>query len=119
MKTTLLMAVLLLSSCSRETWRAPMATTNDTVPLLMPHLQAKKITITGPVTFTTIIGTGNNASATAIDNNKAGQRATSAAIGPGAVATATTKQGLSYWWLLVPVAGLLWWQRKRVAMLLV
>lgn len=39
------------------------------------------------------------------------------AAAPGAVATATTQSGLSYWWLLVPVVGLLWWQRKRLFML--
>ncbi len=39
------------------------------------------------------------------------------AAGPGSNATATTQSGLSYWWLLVPLAGLLWWQRKRLALL--
>jgi hypothetical protein len=41
------------------------------------------------------------------------------AAGPGSNATATTESGLSYWWLLVPLAGLLWWQRKRLALLLI
>ena len=41
------------------------------------------------------------------------------AAGPGATATETTQRGLSYWWLLVPAAGLLWWQRKRLIGLLV
>lgn len=40
------------------------------------------------------------------------------AAGPDSNATATTQSGLSYWWLLVPLAGLLWWQRKRLALLL-
>jgi hypothetical protein len=48
---------------------------------------------------------------------KAGQRGGAGAVGPAAHAEATTKPGLSYWWLLVPVAGLLWWQRKRVQQL--
>ena len=41
------------------------------------------------------------------------------AAGPGSTATATTQSGLSYWWLLVPLAGLLWWQRKRLVLLFV
>ncbi|MDB5270085.1 MAG: hypothetical protein JWP58_3125 [Hymenobacter sp.] len=41
------------------------------------------------------------------------------AAGPGSNATATTYSGISYWWLLVPLAGLLWWQRKRLALLFV
>ena len=55
----------------------------------------------------------------ATDNTKAGQRGGAAATASGAVATATTESGLSYWWLLVPVAGLLWWQRKRLALLFI
>lgn len=55
----------------------------------------------------------------ATDNTKAGQRGGAAATAPDAVATATTESGLSYWWLLVPVVGLLWWQRKRLVMLFI
>ena len=59
-------------------------------------------------------GAGN-----ATDNTKAGQRGGSAATAPDAVAgTTNPTTGLSYWWLLVPLEGLLWWQRKRLALLL-
>jgi hypothetical protein len=60
--------------------------------------------------------TGNVANAT--NNTKTGQKGGAAATAPGAVASTTTQSGLSYWWLLAPVAGLLWWQRKRFAQLL-
>lgn len=54
----------------------------------------------------------------ATDNTKAGQRGGAAATAPDAVASTTNPTtGLSYWWLLVPLAGLLWWQRKRLALL--
>ncbi|UOQ96600.1 hypothetical protein MUN81_15295 [Hymenobacter sp. 5317J-9] len=48
----------------------------------------------------------------ATDNRKAGQRGGAPAIGDGAHAELTTESGLSYWWLLVPVAGLAWWKRR-------
>ncbi|MBF9239733.1 hypothetical protein I2I05_20235 [Hymenobacter sp. BT683] len=59
------------------------------------------------------VAAGAGAVATTVTKPKA-----PVAAAPGAVATATTEQGLSYWWLLVPVAGVLYWQRKRLAMLL-
>ena len=77
-------------SCTRDAWHAPMVAGNDTLPLLPAVVQAKKITITGPVNFITQAGTGNVATPTATDNTKAGQRATSAAIGAGSTATTTT-----------------------------
>ncbi|MDO7853150.1 hypothetical protein [Hymenobacter convexus] len=96
-----LLIVCCLSSvmgCSRAVWRVPMVTTNDTLPL-MPALQAKKITITGPVNFITQAGTGNVATPTATDNTKAGQRATAPAIGAGSTATATEKR-TPWGWIL-------------------
>ncbi|WP_375418114.1 hypothetical protein [uncultured Hymenobacter sp.] len=54
------------------------------------------------------------AGSTATDARKQGQRGGAGAVGPDASATATTKSGLSYWWLLVPAVGLLYWQRKRL-----
>jgi hypothetical protein len=48
----------------------------------------------------------------ATDNTKSGQRGGAAANAPHAQATATTGSGLSYWWLLVPLVGVLWRQRK-------
>jgi len=54
----------------------------------------------------------------ATDNRKAGQRGGAAATAPKAQATATTESGLSYWWLLVVAAGLVWWKRKWLVGLL-
>ena len=55
---------------------------------------------------------------TAVNAPKAGQRGGAAGIGPNAHAEVTAENGLSYWWLLVPVVGVVWWQRKRLAVLL-
>jgi hypothetical protein len=105
-----------LVGCSRETWRVPLVMPADTLPLLPSTLQAKKITITGPVTFTTQLGTGNTSTAAATDNTKAGQRQGSAAIGAGS--TASTKPGGTAWWvfgaLLAVGGGCGFWLRGRL-----
>lgn len=52
--------------------------------------------------------------AVATDNRQAGNKG-NAAAGAGAVATASTTRGLSYWWvLLVAVLAVAWWQRRRI-----
>lgn len=119
MKTLFLMAVL-LSSCVAERLTVHPASMQARVDSAARAngIVAKKITFEGPVTFTSQTGTGHVATVTATDNTKAGQRGGAAATAPGAVATATSQRGLSYWLLLVPAAGLLWWQRKRLAQLL-
>ncbi len=81
----------------REEWRVPMAVRTDSTALLLPSMQAKKITFTGPVTFTTQSGTGHVATSTATDNTKAGQRADAAAIGAGS--TASSKKAGVPWWV--------------------
>ena len=115
MKAPLLMAVLLLSSCSREVWRAPMAP--DTTGLLLPALPAGKYKFTGPVTITMATAPGAVATSTSTDNRKAGQRGGAAATAPDAVATTTTKKAGVPWWAIVLVAGTggalaLWLRRK-------
>ena len=55
-----------------------------------------------------VINADSGAIVTAIGKNKA-----SAATAPNATATTTTSKGISYWWLLIPAAGLaLWLYRK-------
>lgn len=104
MRAALLTAVLLLSSCSREVWRAPMAP--DTTGLLLPALPAGgKYKFTGPVTFTVATAPGAVATSTSINNTKAGQKGGAAATAPDAVATATTKKAGVPWWVFVGVAA--------------
>ena len=98
------MAALLLSSCAREAWRVPLVAPNDSLPLMVP-LQAKKVTITGPVNFITQLGTGNTATPTATDNHKAGQRATAPAI--GAASSAAVTEPPTPWYLYGMLAVLL------------
>jgi hypothetical protein len=113
MKMSLLMAVLLLSGCSHEMWRAPLAV--DTSTSLLPKLPAGKYKFTGPVTFTLATAPGAVATSTATDNRKAGQRGGAAATAPDAVATATTKKAGVPWWVFVGVAiaGALGWAWLR------
>lgn len=103
------MAVVLLSSCSRDVWRAPMAP--DTTGFMLPALPAGKYKFTGPVTFTLATAPGAVATSTSTDNRKAGQKGGAAATAPGAVATATTKKASVPWWVfvLVAVGGALGW----------
>lgn len=115
MRAPLLMAMLLLSSCSHEIWHAPMAP--DTTGLLLPPLPAGKYKFTGPVTFTLATAPGAVATSTSADNRKAGQRGGAAATAPDAVATATTKKAGVPWWVfgLVALSGaalLAWLQSK-------
>jgi len=57
-----------------------------------------------------VINADTGAVVTAIEKVKA-----PLAIGAGATATSTTSKGLSWWWLLVPAAGLaLWLYRKTI-----
>ena len=57
-----------------------------------------------------VINADSGAIVTAIGKNKA-----SAATAPNATATTTTSKGISYWWLLIPAAGLaLWLYRKTI-----
>ena len=114
MRAALLLAVLLLSSCAREAWRAPMAP--DTVALL-PAVPPGKYKFTGPVTITLQHGTGNVATPTATGKVKADAAATA----PGAVATATTQKAGVPWWALVLVAlagaALLAWLQTKFSFL--
>jgi hypothetical protein len=102
MKFLLLIAGLLLGSCSREAWRAPMAP--DTSTSLLPALPAGKYKFTGPVTFTLATAPGAVATSTSTDNRKAGQKGGAAATAPDAVATATTEMASVPWWVFVGVA---------------
>lgn len=103
MRTTLLLAVLLLSGCSREAWHAPMVI-RDSTTLALPLPAGGKYKFTGPVTFTIATAPGAVATSTSTDNRKAGQRGGAAATAPDAVATATTKKAGVPWWALVLVA---------------
>lgn len=104
----------------RRQWQKAQAANLARAGVLPVKLKNSSLaTGTGSVATTITKPTGPVATGAggATDNTKAGQRGGAAATAPGAVATATTESGLSYWWLLVPVAGLLWWQRKRLALL--
>ena len=109
------MCAVAIFGCSREAWHAPMTTANDTLPLL-PHLQAKKITITGPVNFITQLGTGNSTTAAATNNNKAGQRQGTAATGDAS--SATSKHNDTAWWVygLFVISGIIlgFWARNSL-----
>lgn len=104
----------------RRQWQQAQAANLACAGVLPAKLKNSSLAIGNGSVATTItkptapVATG---AGSATDNTKAGQRGGAAATAPGAVATATTESGLSYWWLLVPVAGLLWWQRKRLALL--
>jgi hypothetical protein len=102
MKGLLLTVLVLLSSCSRDVWRVPMAP--DTSTSLLPALPAGKYKFTGPVTFTLATAPGAVATSTSTDNRKAGQKGGAAATAPDAVATATTKKAGVPWWVFVGVA---------------
>jgi hypothetical protein len=119
MKSGLLLALLLLSSCAADRFVVTPASMQQRADsAARAHgMVAKKLTFEGPVTFTSQTGTGNVVTASATDNTKAGQRGGAAATAPGAVATATTKTGLSYWWLLLVPAVVVYWQRKRLVLL--
>jgi hypothetical protein len=109
MKTPLLLLLVLLSSCGRDVWRAPLAP--DTSTALLPGRPAGKYKFTGPVTFTLATAPGAVATSTSTDNRKAGQRGGAAATAPDAVATATTQKAGVPWWVfaLVALAGALGW----------
>jgi hypothetical protein len=112
-----LCCLLLVGSCSREAWRIPMAPAPDSAagaPLVFGNGKYK---FSGPVSITVQMGQGNTSTSTATNAPKAGQRGGTGAVGPAAHAQATTQPGISYWWLLLPVAGLLWWQRKHLTKL--
>ena len=118
MRKMLLLTGLLLGSCSRDTWHAPLALP-DQPKVLLPasgHYKFK-----GPVTFTIAAAPGAVATTTSTDNRKAGQRGGAAATAPDAVATATTKKAGVPWWALVLVAlagAALWaWLRAKFAFL--
>ncbi|GAB3334371.1 hypothetical protein ACFQT0_19420 [Hymenobacter humi] len=106
---------LLVSSCARETWRAPMALPSDSVPP-PTVLQAKKVTFEGPVTFTTQTGAGHVATSAATDNTKAGQKRGTAATGAGS--DASSKQAGTAWWVfglfLLGGAVLGFWVRGKL-----
>ncbi|MDB5270873.1 MAG: hypothetical protein JWP58_3913 [Hymenobacter sp.] len=117
-----LFVLALLSSCSREVWRAPMAP--DTTGLLLPGLPVGgKYKFTGPVTFTvaTAPGAVATSTSTSTDNRKAGQRGGAAATAPDAVATATTKKAGVPWWVFVLMAlagaALLAWLQSKFSFL--
>lgn len=119
MKAPLLLAVLLLSSCARKAWHAPLVA--DTSTALLPALPAGKYKFTGPVTFTLATAPGAVATSTSTDNRKAGQRGGAAATAPDAVATATTKKAGVPWWVfaLAALAGaaLLAWGQSKLSFL--
>lgn len=106
-------AALLLNSCARDAWHAPMVVATDSSALLLPAVPAGKWKFTGPVNI--VLQRGNNNVATPTATGKV--KADAAATAPGAVATATTKKAGVPWWalVLVAVAGaalLAWLQTK-------
>jgi hypothetical protein len=119
MRAFFLLAGLLLGSCSREGWRAPLAA--DTSTALLPAVPAGKYKFTGPVTFTLATAPGAIATSTSTDNRKAGQRGGAAATAPDAVATTTTKKAGVPWWVFVLAAlagaALLAWGQFRFSFL--
>jgi hypothetical protein len=112
---------LLLCSCAREEWHAPMALPRDSAAAALGLPPARKYKFTGPVTFTIAAAPGAVATSTSTDNRKAGQRGGAAATAPDAVATATTKKVSVPWWALVLVAlagaALLAWLQSKVSIL--
>ena len=92
---------LLVASCARDEWRAPMAPNADSTAALLGLPPAKKYVLRGPVNITVQHGNNNVATPTATGKVKA----EAAVTAPGGTATATTKKGLPWWWPLV-AAGL-------------
>lgn len=119
MKALAVLSLVLLSSCARQEWHAPLSLPADSSG--QPALPPGKYKFTGPVTFTVQHGNGNVATPTTADNRKAGQRGGAVATGPAAQADATTKNTGTPWWVylgLVAVgAGLYAWLRGKFAWL--
>lgn len=110
-------AALQLTSCSFESWRAPMVLPPKGDTLQLAGFPAGgKFKFTGPVNITQQMGNHNVASSEATDNTKAGQRADAAAIGKGNSAT-STPAGTPWWVYGICVlvgAGLCLWLRPWV-----
>jgi hypothetical protein len=109
-KLLILLLLVVVSSCSREVWRAPMAVDTTLLGALPP---GSKYKFTGPVTFTIQHGQGNVATATATGKVKAD----AAATGPGSTATSTKPAGLP-WYIYAAGALLLmgvgFWLRSKL-----
>ena len=112
MRTALLMAVLLLSSCAREAWHAPMVVPTDSTAFLLPTAPAGKYKFKGPVNI--VVQRGNNNVATPTATAKV--KADAAATAPAAAASSTKPAGVPWWvFVLVAAAGaalLAWLQSK-------
>lgn len=103
MKQPLCIALLLLGSCARSTWHAPLVL-RDTTQADTLRLPAS--TIIGKLKAGTVIlqnGTGNQASQA--DNRKAGQRQGSAATAPHATSTNSTEEAGTPWYVFAGIAA--------------
>jgi hypothetical protein len=108
------------SARQRRQWQKAQATNLARAGVLPAKVKNSSVATGAGSVATTVtkphapVATG---AGSAMDNAKAGQRGGGVALGAGAHTEASTEGGMSYWWLLLVVIGVVWCLRKRVALL--
>lgn len=112
-----LLVALLLSNCATTRTEYTPASAGDSL-LAQAGLPAK---VKARTVIIQLAAPGSTQTVAMADNRKAGQRQGSAATAPGAVASTTTKQAGTPWWLFAIVGALsivIWeWLTRRLAWL--